>query len=416
MRVLFVKHSLGWPRSTGHDVYCFHMMKAVSELGAEVSLATVLEPDRHATDGISLFSRDVLSGHAEAGSHQAMKLTRVQERYRSYYGIDRNHIESLRNIAATSRADVVIAFGLEALPFLAGVDNALRVWAMADEWVYHHLSQVRVTDVKSWVNLKTALVKGVYERAYQPVVDRVWVVSETDRWAARWFAGMHVTDLLPNGVDTEFYRPTDEIEAPASAVFWGRLNFSPNIDALRWFCREIWPGITSEVPEARFTIIGYQPTREVECLTQVPGVSLVPDLADLRSAVCQNAVVVLPFTFAGGIKNKLLEGAALARPIVCTPHACKDLHSHGPLPLVIAANPDDWRRSVVTLWKDAKRRAELGNRAREWVIEHYSWSAPGRNALKAFERGCASIAVRPGLDGRAGVDTRARRTATQTIR
>jgi hypothetical protein len=39
MRLLFVKHSLAWPRSSGHDVHTFHMMKACGEMGHDVFLA-----------------------------------------------------------------------------------------------------------------------------------------------------------------------------------------------------------------------------------------------------------------------------------------------------------------------------------------------------------------------------------------
>jgi glycosyltransferase involved in cell wall biosynthesis len=392
MRLLFVKRSLQFPRSSGDDVQCFHMMKALAELGAEVSLATVLDTNPRATDGIALAFSGSLSHPAAsgAGAHAPIPLTSLQERFRSYWGIERDHIGSVAKMAAALHTDVVIAFGLPALPLLAGVNGPLRVWGMADEGVYHHLSQVKLGDVASWGHVKAAAIRGLYERAFQPLVDRVWAVTETDRRAARWFAGMRVGDLLPIGVDAEFYRPVEQPEMPSSAVFWGRLDFGPNIDALTWFCRSIWPGIIAEVPHAQFTIIGYNPTPAVERLSTLPGVSLMPNLDDLRSAVCRHSVVVLPFISGGGMKTKLLEGAALARAMVCTPHACKDLRGSGALPLVIAASPEDWTRSVVALWRDSQRRAELGAQARQWVMKHYSWSAPARSALAAFTHGTAA--------------------------
>jgi glycosyltransferase involved in cell wall biosynthesis len=384
MRLLFVKHSLGWPRSNGHDVGCYYMMKELSALGAEVSLVTVEEVDPRAVDGISLAFCGRLSAFHARKSRSPITLTTVQKRFCSYWGIEIDEIQSVKRAAVERRADVVIAYGLTALPYLAGVDSALRVWSMADEWVLHFMAQVRLTNVRSWRNIKTAMIHGLYERAFQPVVDRVWSVSETDRRAARWFAGMRVGDLLPHGVDADYYRPTGEPEIPASAVFWGRLDFAPNVEALKWFCRRIWPEVRREVPDAHFTIIGYDPTTEVKQLAEVPGVSIRANLADLRSAVCEHGVVVLPFLSAGGIKNKLLEGAALARPIVCTPQACQDLHADGPLPLISVESTDAWVRSLVTLWGDARRRAELGARARSWVIDRYSWAAPARNALETF--------------------------------
>ncbi len=389
MRLLFVKTSLEWPRTTGHDVYCYHMMKALGELGAEISLATVDEVRPQAIEGVRLAHVTQLTDVAVQGP-PAWRLTALQERFRSFWGVRPGHIEALKRAAAASRADVVIVFGLPTLPYLAGVPDALRVWAMADEWVYHHLSRISLRDPSSWIDLKEALIKGAYERAYRPLVDRIWVVSEPDRRAARWFAGMPHADLLPNGVDTDFYQPQAQPVMPSSAVFWGRLDFGPNRDALRWFCRRIWPTLISRVPAARFTIIGYAPTPEIERLAAQPGIALVPNAPDLRTAVCQHTLVVLPFVSGGGIKNKLLEGAALGRPIVCTPQACKGLQHVGALPLEQASSADDWIDRVIRLWSDEARCAELGRQARQWVSRYYSWSTPAHDALQSFQRALAA--------------------------
>src|SRR5215831_7512139 len=139
MHVLFVKPSLNWPRTTGHDVYCYYMMKGLFDLGAQVSFATVDPLDPRAIEGIGLTFCGQLNEQSSSSGPRAT-LTTLQERFRSFWGISHADIESVRSIAAKCQADVVVAFGLSALPFLAGVDKAVRVWAMADEWVYHHLS------------------------------------------------------------------------------------------------------------------------------------------------------------------------------------------------------------------------------------------------------------------------------------
>ncbi len=385
MRVLFVKPALVWPRTSGHDVYCYYMMKAMAEQGAEVSLATVGRTDPRAVEGVRLAHCAQLSNDLPIDRART-NLTWLQERFRSFWGVSHAHIEAVRTLASDWCADVVIAFGLPALPFLGGVDGAVRVWAMADEWVYHHLTLVRVTDRSTWPHLKNAAIKGAYERAYRSLVDRAWAVSDTDVRAGRWLAGLRIVDLLPNGVDTEFYRPFDEPVTPRSAVFWGRLDFEPNVDALIWFFANVWPEVRRRAADATFTIIGYAPTPAVEALGQLPGVVVLPNVDDLRPAVCRHAVVALPMVSGGGIKNKLLEGAAMARPIICTPRAAMDLRSDGELPFVVVATPSDWVDGLVGLWDDETRRHDLGRRSRKWVSEYYSWSAPARNALVAFQQ------------------------------
>jgi polysaccharide biosynthesis protein PslH len=245
---------------------------------------------------------------------------------------------------------------------------------------------VRLTAPASWSNVTQAIVKGAYERAYRSAVDRVWVVAETERRAARWFAGMSVVDVLPNGVDADYYRAADEPEIPNSAVFWGRLDFGPNVEALNWFCRRVWPAVRRAVPDARFTIIGFQPTEEIRRLAASPGITVMPDVMDLRPLASRHALVVLPFVSGGGIKNKLLEAAALGKPIVCTPHACKGLRSSATeLPLVKAITPHDWVAGMLALWTDAGRRRQLGADARQWVVRCHSWSSTAREALDALE-------------------------------
>ena len=134
--------------------------------------------------------------------------------------------------------------------------------------------------------------------------------------------------------------------------------------------------------DVRRTVAAYWPAR-AERLT---GVSE----PDLRAAVCQHTLVVLPFVSGGGIKNKLLEGAALGRPIICTPHACKSLQHDGVLPMVLATSARDWVERVIRLWSDERQCAELGREARRWVSQYYSWSSPAGAALQAFERGLAA--------------------------
>ena len=388
MRILFVKPALLYPRANGHDISCYFMMKGLAELGAEVGLASAAETEPAAVAGIRLTLLRQLRD-PEVPEPERPKLTWLQERFRSFWGVSWGHIASVQAYADDFKADVVVAYGLPALPFLAGAKKELRVWAMADEWVYHHLTQVRLTDRSSWHHLRSAVIKGAYERAYAPMVDRIWSVSDTDQRAAKWFAGMPVSDLLPNGVDSEFFHAIPRPEIPHSAVFWGRLDFEPNIDAVVWFCHEVWPAILQLVPSARFTMMGYEPTPDVRRLTSLPGVVLNANVPDLRAAVCEHSLVVLPMVSGGGIKNKLLEGAAMGRAIVCTPRACMDLQPGGALPLAVVKSPSEWVQTLVSLWRDATRRAELGTRAREWILQYHSWAIPARAAYEAFDRALA---------------------------
>ena len=65
---------------------------------------------------------------------------------------------------------------------------------------------------------------------------------------------------VPNGVDSDHFLPAEGPEADHSCVFWGRLDFGPNIQAIQWFCNRVWPAVRRQVSDATFTIIGFNPT------------------------------------------------------------------------------------------------------------------------------------------------------------
>jgi polysaccharide biosynthesis protein PslH len=388
VKLLFVKHTLGWPRASGHDVHTFEMIKACAELGHEVGLATVAETTPEAVGGVSLALQTRLTAMNGSATND-LPYSRLQERFRSYWGVDRPLVASLRAERVSFRPDAVVVVGLEALPFLAAVEDAVRVWYAADEWVLHHLTLIQALAPSTWSHMKTAAVKGLYERAYSPLVDRAWVVSTEERRAMRWLAGVRNVDVVPNGVDGSHYRPGSADERPFSAVFWGRLDFAPNVQALQWFCRQVWPLVRRQVPQACLTIIGFRPVAAVQALAAEPGVAVKADLPDLRPEVSRQAVVVLPFVSGGGIKNKLLEAAAMAKPIVCSRRATSGLKRVEESSLILVDTPEDWVTALVELWSDAERRDQAGRAARNWVLARHTWTASATEALRGISESLA---------------------------
>jgi len=382
MRLLFVKHSLAWPRSSGHDVHTFHMMKACAELGHDVSLATVVVPEPHALEGATVSEVIRLSAPL-ADDNEPLPGTWLQHKFRSFWGVEDHWVRSLRQAARRIEPHAVIVVGLNVLPYFPPLENTVRVWYAADEWVIHHLSQLQPT-VASWrEHARDAAIKGVYERAHRKVIDRAWVVSDRDASAMRRIAGVRHVDVLPNGVDGVVFAPGREVPEDRTAVFWGRLDFGPNIQALEWFCRRVWPMVLHKAADAKFTIIGFQPTPTVRTLAAQPGISLLANLRDLRSTARQHALAVLPFVSGAGIKNKLLEAAALGMPIVGTPMAARGLR--GTPPLAVGSTPAEMADTMVALWQDPDRRVRMGGEARAWALKHHTWTETARAAMSAIE-------------------------------
>jgi glycosyltransferase involved in cell wall biosynthesis len=382
MRFVFYKHQLTWPRQSGHDVHSAEMMRALAAKGHAVRFLSRTAPEPGAIDGLGLDGASLVTPEPADASFNP---TGLRAKFFSYWGVEPQYAAAVARMCRDWQADVLVSVGLDALPYLVGDHTAARVWYAADEWVLHHLSQVRPLQRSTWINVRQAAVKGVYQRAFAPVIDRMWVVTTQDHWAARWIAGVRHVDVIPNGVDVEFFKPRPVDERPATAVFWGRLDFGPNIQALEWVAGAVWPLVRERRPDAVLRIIGFKPGDEVKRLATAPGVSLQQDLPDLRDEVCRHAIAIAPMVSGLGIKNKLLEAAAMGRPILCTAKATLGLDLPAPPPLLIADRASEWADALISLWDDPQRRRQLGAAARAWVTERHSWAAAADLALRGIE-------------------------------
>ena len=384
MHILVYKNALCWPRRSGNDVHTYEMMRAWSSSGVRVSLATSKEIQSEAINGLTLESTTALGSTGSDGMSTPPGKG-MQQRFIRYWGINFSEIQDLADHAEKIKADAVIASGLDTLPFLCKVRNLIRVWYPADEYVWHHLSLLHFTKPSTWMECKSAVFSGLYERTFRSFCDRIWVVSNADCRAMRIVTGVKNVDVIPNGVDHDYFHPlNDQPEKEKSLVFWGRLDFKPNIQGLQWFCRNIWPALYAKFNEAVFSIIGAKPGAEVFDLGKMPGIRIFPDLDDLRPEVAKNQVVVLPFVSGGGIKNKLLEAAAMGKPVICSKRAAAGLN--GVFPAIVADSKSEWITAIEKLWNNSNERESLGLSARNWVQTEHTWGKAASDALKSIRQ------------------------------
>ncbi|MBY0513005.1 MAG: glycosyltransferase, partial [Gemmataceae bacterium] len=259
LRLLFVKESQNWPRACGHDVHGAGMMVALAARGHAVELATLRRPTAEALAGIRLSGLHDLNGPP----CRFPGWTPLQRKLAGYFGVKDEWAAALAALVRQRDYDAVVVVASHLLPLLAAVRGPVRVWYPADDQAWQHLSRVRARDPRTWGGVRLAAINAVYERAFAGCLDRVWVVSPPDRTAVRLVTGRRQVDLIPNGVDADHYHPGGEPDRPCSCVFWGRLDFGPNVDALAWFLGRVWPAVRAATLAATLSVFGFNPTARV---------------------------------------------------------------------------------------------------------------------------------------------------------
>lgn len=212
-----------------------------------------------------------------------------------------------------------------------------------------------------------------YEAALCRRAALLTVVSPEDAAALQRLApGVHPL-IIPNGIDLRDYPPEGErtaLREPA-LVFTGTLDFRPNVDGLAWFVAEVWPRIRAALPTAQVYLVGRSPHPRVQRLAQQPGVVLVGPVPDTRPYLRAATVVVVPLRVGGGTRLKLLEAAALGKPIVSTPLGAEGFVGVDEA-VLLAGDATTFAAACVRLAQDESARQAWGERARR-LAEAYAW-------------------------------------------
>lgn len=222
-----------------------------------------------------------------------------------------------------------------------------------------------------------------FETYWIPKFQGTMVVSPVDRTYLLRHCPNAKIAVAVNGVDCDYFAPQKSKEEENSILFRGVMNFLPNLDAARFFYREVLPFIHKEIPNAKFYVVGKSPPIDLLKCAETDRTLMVMDyVPDLREWMAKASVIVCPMRIGSGIKNKILESMAMAKAIVSTPMACAGLEVVQGEHLFMETSPELFARRVISLLKDKEAREALGAKSRAFVQERYTW---GKNA-EAFER------------------------------
>jgi glycosyltransferase involved in cell wall biosynthesis len=178
------------------------------------------------------------------------------------------------------------------------------------------------------------------------------------------------------------------------------MDWKPNIDGVEFFCQEVWPLVVSNVPRARFRVVGRDPHPRVKRLASesVEVTGTVPSVVDhFREA----AVVVVPLRMGGGTRIKIYEGMAMGKATVSTTVGAEGLDVEHGRDILLEDSPTDFARAIVTLLQedDVRRRFEAAAAA---TARNYDWSVITerlvdvlRRTIAAADRAGASAVSRP---------------------
>jgi polysaccharide biosynthesis protein PslH len=386
MRILWVKANKLLPVSSGGDIRSYHIARQLASSHELIFLSYYDgEPDatyeqelkRHFPDALCVCTGRSASSGLARGLDYLKQLTNHAPYAVSRFASGRVQ-EQLRTWFEEQRFDVAVCDFLDAavnFPEKPGIPTVLFQHNVESEIWRRHAETA--SDPARRLMYKMEFAKMArYEQAIVERYQHVIAVSDHDKaLMTNWADASRIT-VVPTGVDLEQYRPESKPSPSEPLVmFVGAMDWEPNIDAVEYFCAEIWTLVQARIPDAKFRIVGRNPDRRVQKQAS-KCVEVTGTVASVVDHLRQAATVIVPLRIGGGTRLKIYEAMAMGKAVVSTSVGAEGLDVHHQRDIVLADNPESFAEAIVMFLQDRGLRGRFELAAAKLAAQ-YNWPSIG---------------------------------------
>jgi glycosyltransferase involved in cell wall biosynthesis len=160
------------------------------------------------------------------------------------------------------------------------------------------------------------------------------------------------------------------------AIVTGNMGHPPNVAAVDFICREVFPKVREAVPDATLWIVGAGPSKVVRDHGKINSVRVTGAVPDVRQYLEQARVAICGVTVVVGTQTKILEALACGTPVVTTSAGNHGIEGVSGEHLHVSDDPDELAASIISLLKDEGWMA-MSQAGRRLVMDRFTWSHTG---------------------------------------
>lgn len=156
------------------------------------------------------------------------------------------------------------------------------------------------------------------------------------------------------------------------ALFVGGFQHPPNVDAVEYYAREIWPLFRQQHPDARTLIVGSRMPESLRRLGESAGLEMlgyVPDLTDLLAG-CR--LSISPLRYGAGVKGKVNQSMSHGLPVVATAASVEGMFLKDGEDVLLGDSPVAFAQAMSRLYSDDALWERLSRNGQDNVRRHFS--------------------------------------------
>jgi len=219
------------------------------------------------------------------------------------------------------------------------------------------------------------------EEQWLPRFTLLLAASEADANEVRAISPRSDVLVYPNSIP---FVPAPARRKEDVVVFSGNLEYHPNLEAVRYFRREIWPQLRAQWPGLVWRLIGKNPQAVAKIVSGDPRIELRGPVDDAIVELARAKVAIVPILAGSGTRVKIIEAWAAGVPVVSTPAGAEGLSARANEHLLLASDASGFANAVSRLLGDGDLRCQLG-RAGRYLFEHeFTWEAAWKGLQRLY--------------------------------
>jgi len=190
---------------------------------------------------------------------------------------------------------------------------------------------------------------------------------------------------MPAYLFTNFTEEERDIVQTHDVMFVGGFGHTPNIDAVLWFVKNVWPKVIDKYPGIKFYIIGSKPSEEILNLASddIIVTGFVSDEV-LEQHYKESRIAVVPLRYGAGIKGKVVEALYNQIPIVTTSVGAEGLENAEEY-MSIEDDADTFADEINRLYDNLEDLEKMSQQGKKYCQKYFSYNAAKQSLSSIIE-------------------------------
>ncbi len=378
MKILYLCHRFPFPPKRGGKIRPFNMIRHLTNSGHQVTVCSLARSAQEAEEaqGVAEHCAEFHIGSVTEAVQMIRMVVRlpVVEPSSMGYFYSSELASKVRQLLHTQTWDLIFVHCSSVAQYVEDVVHIPKILDFGDmdsqKWIEY--ANYKPFPLSLGYRYEGAKMLAAEKRLSK----RFDLCTATTRaeWETLNSYGTQVdTDWFPNGVDAEFFCPSEAGYDPDTISFIGRMDYYPNQECMSRFCSQTWPLLKARQPTMKLLIVGADPSPEMRRLGSLDGVTVTGSVPDVRPFIRGSALMVAPLNIARGTQNKILEAMAMGVPVVTSGIAAGGVDAEPGKHFLVAGSPQEYADSVMSIVENPLERQRLSNDGRQRMLSHHAW-------------------------------------------